>query len=138
MLQTQRHGLHQTLHRVALRLCHDGGTQEGRGGALHGFPPVWRLQAPIQETALDRYPLPSIEDIFNQMGGATIFSKLDLRTSYHQIPLREEDWKKTTFEGVNWVLWEWLVVPFGLKNAPPPSSGVWTTFCGTCRFVAVI
>ena len=50
-----------------------------------------------QETALDRYPLPSIEDIFNQMGGATIFSKLDLRSGYQQMPLRKEDQKKTAF-----------------------------------------
>ena len=71
------------------------------------------------ETNLDRYPLPGIEDIFNQMGGATIFSKLDLRSGYHQMPLREEDRCKTAFWGANRVLWEWLVVPFGLKNAPP-------------------
>ena len=71
------------------------------------------------ETDLDRYPLPGIEDIFNQMGGATIFSKLDLRSGYHQMPLRTEDRCKTAFWGANRVLWEWLVVPFGLKNAPP-------------------
>ena len=71
------------------------------------------------ETTPDRYPLPSIEDIFNQMGGAKIFSKLDLRSSYHQMPLRVEDRIKTAFWGANRILWEWLVVPFGLKNAPP-------------------
>ena len=70
-------------------------------------------------TTLDRYPLPGIEDIFNAIGGATIFSKLDLRSGYHQMPLREEDWCKTAFWGANRQLWEWLVVPFGLKNAPP-------------------
>ena len=71
------------------------------------------------ETTLDRYPLPGIEDIFNQMGGATIFSKLDLRSGYHQMPVRAEDRCKTAFWGANRILWEWLVVPFGLKNAPP-------------------
>ena len=71
------------------------------------------------ETTLDRYPLPCIEDIFNQMGGATIFSKLDLRSGYHQMPVRVEDICKTAFWGANRILWEWLVVPFGLKNAPP-------------------
>ena len=71
------------------------------------------------KTNLDRYPLPGIEDIFNQMGGATVFNKLDLRSGYHQMPLREEDRCKTAFWGANRVLWEWLVVPFGLKNAPP-------------------
>ena len=71
------------------------------------------------ETTLDRYPLPSIEDIFNQMGGAKIFNKLDLRSGYHQMPLPKEDRMKTAFWGANMILWEWLVVPFGLKNAPP-------------------
>ena len=58
------------------------------------------------DTTLDRYPLPRIEDIFNKMGGATVFSKLDLRSGYHQMPLREEDWCKTAFWGANRVLWE--------------------------------
>ena len=71
------------------------------------------------ETTLDRCPLPSIEDIFNQMGGATVFSKLDLRSGYHQMPIRPEDRCKTAFWGAGRKLWEWLVVPFGLKNAPP-------------------
>ena len=71
------------------------------------------------DTPLDRYPLPGIEDIFNQMGGATIFSKLDLRSGYHQMPVRVEDRCKTAFWGANRILWGWLVVPFGLKNAPP-------------------
>ena len=61
------------------------------------------------KTTLDRYPLPSIEDIFNQMGGAKIFSKLDLRSGYHQMPLRVEDRMKTAFWGGNRILWEWLV-----------------------------
>ena len=72
-----------------------------------------------QETLLNRYPLPGIEDIFNQMGGGTIFSKLDLRSGYHQMPLRQEDRAKTTFWGANRIPWEWLVYSFGLKNAPP-------------------
>ena len=53
------------------------------------------------------------------MRGATIFSKLDLRSGYHQMPVRREDRCKTAFWGANRVLWEWLVVPFGLKNGPP-------------------
>ena len=72
-----------------------------------------------QETTLDRYPLSGIEDIFNQMGGGIIFSKLDLRSGYHQMPLRVEDRIKTAFRGAKRILWEWLVVPFGPKNALP-------------------
>ena len=53
------------------------------------------------------------------MVGGTIFSKLDLRSGYHQMPLRQEDRAKIAFWGANRILWEWLVVPFGLKNAPP-------------------
>ena len=52
------------------------------------------------------------------MKGAKIFSKLDLRSGYHQMALREEDRGKTAFWGAQRMLWEWCVVPFGLKNAP--------------------
>ena len=48
-------------------------------------------------TEHDRYPLPSIEDIFLELQGATIFSVLDLRSGYHQIPLAKKDKCKTTF-----------------------------------------
>ena len=71
------------------------------------------------ETTLDRYQLPLIETIFNEMKGAKIFSKLDLRSGYHQMPLRECDRAKTAFWGAHRMLWEWCVVPFGLRNAPP-------------------
>ena len=71
------------------------------------------------ETDLDRYQLPLIETIFNEMKGAKIFSKLDLRSGYHQMGLRECDRSKTAFWGAQRILWEWCVVPFGLKNAPP-------------------
>ena len=54
-----------------------------------------------QETPLDRHPLPGIEDIYNHMGGAKIFSKLDLRSGYHQMPLRKDYWAQTTFRGAN-------------------------------------
>ena len=53
------------------------------------------------------------------MGRATIFPKLDLRSGYHEMPLREEDRSKTAFLGTNRILWEWMIMPFGLKNYPP-------------------
>ena len=68
---------------------------------------------------MDLYPLPSIEDIFNQMGGGKIFNKLDLQSGYHQMPLRLEDRCKTALWGPNRILWEWVVALFLLKNAPP-------------------
>ena len=71
------------------------------------------------ETNLDRYQLPLIESSFNDMRGAQVFSKLDLRSSYQQMALREADKAKTAFRGAQRILWEWCVVPFGLKNAPP-------------------
>ena len=70
------------------------------------------------ETNLDRYQLPLIETIFNEMKGAKIFTKLDLRPGCHQVPLNECDRVKTAFWGAQHILWEWCVVPFGLKNAP--------------------
>ena len=70
------------------------------------------------ETDLDRYQLPLIEAIFNDMRGAHIFCELDLRSGYHQMALLEADRSKTEFWGAQRILWEWCVVPFGLKNAP--------------------
>ena len=57
-------------------------------------------------TDLDRYQLPLIESIFNDMKGAIFFSKLDLRSGYHQMPLLESDRHKTAFWGAQRILWE--------------------------------
>ena len=48
-------------------------------------------------TIRNRYPLPQIEDLFDQVRGASVFSKIDLRTGYHQLRIKEEDISKTTF-----------------------------------------
>ena len=70
-----------------------------------------------KKTIKNRYPLPLLEEMFDRLGGAKVFSKLDLKSGYWQMPMRQEDIKKTTFK-TRYALYESLVVPFGVTNAP--------------------
>ena len=70
-----------------------------------------------KNTISDSYPLPRIEELLSRLKGAQYFSRLDLRDGYFHVPIAKEDIQKTVFS-CRYGTFEYLVMPFGLMNAP--------------------
>nr|GEW59737.1 putative reverse transcriptase domain-containing protein [Tanacetum cinerariifolium] len=89
-------------------------------------------------TVKNRYPLLRIDDLFDQLQGSRVYSKIDLRSGYHQLRVQEEDIPKTAFR-TRYGHYEFQVMPFGLTNAPAVLMGLMNRVCKSYldRFVIV-
>ena len=87
-------------------------------------------------TIADAYPLPRIDDLLHRLGNAHFFTRLDLQSGYHQLWIEPGDREKTAFRVAEPVdgccYFEWKVMPFGLKNAPPTFQRYMTRVMSEC------
>ncbi|GKA47308.1 putative reverse transcriptase domain-containing protein [Tanacetum coccineum] len=79
-------------------------------------------------TVKNRYPLPRIDDLFDQLQGLSVYSKIDLRSGYHQLKVCDEDIPKTAFR-TRYGHYEFQVMPFGLTNAPAVFMDLMSRVC---------
>ncbi|GJX92660.1 putative reverse transcriptase domain-containing protein [Tanacetum coccineum] len=79
-------------------------------------------------TVKNRYPLPRIEDLFDQLQGSSVYSKIDLRSGYHELRVRDEDIPKTAFR-TQYIHYEFQVMPFGLTNVPAMFMDIMNHVC---------